>query len=428
MHLNLRMKDTIGLPKTIKAIICMTIEFLKAERKDFNGTWQKSVYELLLSKTSPSKEDEDWHKSELFKSFKTKYKNYPMGRVFGQDEINSYIPGKFQIVLVNGEYQSTLSKLPEGLVVLKDTEEAPVNAGDLNFFALMNLSYGDKLTINIPAKSKSFLTILNLYTEDVNDSKLFPAFIINAGSFSQTVIYESHQFIGERPIHHLVNSLTHLNVQSEANLELVQNFNLSLESIFIANNYFYLKKNSQMKLNQFLLNSKITRNEVYAHLTEEGSHISLNGLSAVSGKSQSDTFSNTIHHKSHTEGAQLFKNLISGEGMSIFNGQIKILPHAQKTSSSQLNKNLILSAKAHVFTRPKLKVAADDVKCSHGATIGQISEEEYFYLQSRGIDRTRAKVLLSHAFAGEIIEQIGEASLQPLIQENLNSYFSEEGL
>ena len=406
----------------------MSIEFLKNENiKSDSSVFQKMAFNLLKEKAPPTTSNEQWHKSELLGYLKENYKNHPMGRVFVNSEIKEMIPTPSQIVMVNGEYQSNLTKLPPGIEIVRDAKIESIKLNQLNFCSLANLSRSEPLTINILPNCEAKITILNIYTEDLSDSNIFTGFVINGGRCCNSVIYESHQFIGKNSIHHFASTFFQLNLEEMAKIELVQNFNLSNESLFVTNNYFHLKRNAQMKLTQFLLNAKIIRNEVFAYLMEEDAAISLNGLSVATEKSQTDTHTNTYHLKSHTKGEQLYKNLISGEAISIFDGQITVHPDAQKVSSTQLNKNLILSKSAHVFTRPQLKVAAHDIKCSHGSTIGQISEEEYFYLQSRGIDRVHAKGLLSHAFGEDIIKQVNEKSLHKIIKKNLDGHLKKEG-
>jgi Fe-S cluster assembly protein SufD len=145
------------------------------------------------------------------------------------------------------------------------------------------------------------------------------------------------------------------------------------------------------------------RHNIKIGLRDEGASTDTHGLFVLSKSEHSDIFSIITHYSKNTTSNQLFKSILSGESHGVFTGKIIIKKDAQKSASSQLNKNLILSSKAHIDTCPQLLVHADDVKCSHGATIGQLSNDEEFYLESRGISKEHAKRMLCLGFAMDII-------------------------
>src|SRR5690606_18005114 len=135
-------------------------------------------------------------------------------------------------------------------------------------------------------------------------------------------------------------------------------------------------------------------------------HTNVHGLFALRGEQHADQHVSLNHLGAHTTSDQLFKMVLDDEAHGVFTGRLEIAPNAQKVDAAQLNKNLILSKKAHVDTRPQLMVHADDVKCAHGATVGQLSPDEVFYLQSRGLSQARAQKILCHAFASDALMQI----------------------
>ncbi len=136
----------------------------------------------------------------------------------------------------------------------------------------------------------------------------------------------------------------------------------------------------------------------------------LNGIAIVSGQSQVSTVTKLIHHEPHTDAAQFFKSVIGGEGQSSFNGLVYVKAEAQQTNSNQYNHNLLLSDSARALSQPQLEIFADDVKCSHGATIGQLDEEHIFYLNARGLSKDMAKQVLLEGFAEDIIDKISVES------------------
>lgn len=159
-------------------------------------------------------------------------------------------------------------------------------------------------------------------------------------------------------------------------------------------------------LGQF--NGQFSRHDLHVNLQAENAHTNLDGLYELDGDSFCDYTSKIEHLKPHTYSYQLVKGVLEDEARAAFTGHVRVHRDAQQIDSSQLNKNLLLSKKAKVDTRPQLEVDADDVKCGHGATVGQLSEDEKFYLESRGIKGDRAAEILCHAFVAEVIDRMEE--------------------
>jgi Fe-S cluster assembly protein SufD len=145
--------------------------------------------------------------------------------------------------------------------------------------------------------------------------------------------------------------------------------------------------------------------------TAEGTHCALDGLALISGRQLADTHTYMDHAKPNGNSRQLHKCIVDDAAHAVFNGKVLVREGAQLTDSAQSSRNLLLSDKAHVDTKPQLEIFADDVKCAHGATVGQLDAEEVFYLRSRGLDEKSARSLLTYAFAAEIIDKIPVASL-----------------
>lgn len=149
---------------------------------------------------------------------------------------------------------------------------------------------------------------------------------------------------------------------------------------------------------------------------------------ALTKNEHADIFSSINHQAAHTNSDQLFKGILAGESYGAFTGKINIAQDAQQVNSNQLNKNLMLSKKAHIDTRPQLLVAADDVKCAHGATIGQLSQEEEFYLESRGIKKDKAKRMLCHGFAADVLYKIDNKKILERALKLLETNFEQTAL
>lgn len=168
------------------------------------------------------------------------------------------------------------------------------------------------------------------------------------------------------------------------------------------------------------------RNDAGAVLSE-GTEATLNGLYIVNGAQHIDNHTVIDHAKPHGASHEVYKGILDGRATAVFNGRIIVRKDAQKTDSKQTNKNLVLSNEAVINTKPELQIHADDVRCTHGATIGQLDAESMFYLQSRGIPKREARSLLTYAFAQDIVDRIKIPSLRDSLERMLFEKFHEHG-
>lgn len=181
------------------------------------------------------------------------------------------------------------------------------------------------------------------------------------------------------------------------------------DALHIAGFHSELAERAQLSQTFVAVGGKMTRLQVSAHMNGAGAHASLASITALQGKSQVDLNSSLRHNAANTTAKQLAKNLLDGESKAIFTGRVYIARDAQLVAAEQMNRNLLLSKKAHAIGQPQLEIFADDVKCSHGSTTGQIEEDAQFYLLSRGIPAERARALLTKAFIAEVIHNAPES-------------------
>jgi Fe-S cluster assembly protein SufD len=182
---------------------------------------------------------------------------------------------------------------------------------------------------------------------------------------------------------------------------------------------FHQERSSNLATHSIALGGALVREEVKAVLDGEGAEATLNGLYLVTGRQHIDNQTTLDHAQPHCSSREVYKGVLDGESSAVFNGKIIVRKDAQKTDSKQSNKNLLLSEKAIIDTKPALEIYADDVKCTHGATIGQIDPEAVFYLRSRGIGRQEARELLTFAFANDVLERIKYEPLRERLREGL---------
>ena len=176
------------------------------------------------------------------------------------------------------------------------------------------------------------------------------------------------------------------------------------------------------------LGGALARSDITTRLDAPGADCTLDGLYLASGAQHVDHHTTIDHRQPRGTSRELYKGILDGHATGVFNGKVFVRPHAQKSDAEQMNKNLLLSDDAQIDTKPQLEIFADDVKCSHGATIGQLDDDAIFYLRARGIDAAAARAMLIFAFANELVEQIAVAPLRALLTRHISAHFQQEPL
>jgi Fe-S cluster assembly protein SufD len=192
----------------------------------------------------------------------------------------------------------------------------------------------------------------------------------------------------------------------------------SPESFHVATIQISQAKDSNFKSHNISLGGLLVRNDVNTVLSS-GSEGTLNGLYLLNGKQHVDNHTALDHAAPHAASHELYKGVLDGTSSAVFNGKIFVRKDAQKTDAKQTNKNLVLSENATINTKPELQILADDVRCTHGATVGQLDEEALFYLRARGIAKGDARNLLIYAFARDVIERISVPDVRSHLEEAL---------
>lgn len=203
---------------------------------------------------------------------------------------------------------------------------------------------------------------------------------------------------------------TNLELDAGAALDHAVSIKEGSEALLVAKFESRLKKDSNLTQTFLAQGGRHQRLEVTATLAEAGAHADLSSLAKLKGTSHIDVHSSLVHTAPNTTATQLAKNFLDGESKAIFTGRVHIAKHAQQVAAEQMSRTLLLSKKAHAISQPQLEIFADDVKCAHGSTTGQIGEEASFYLLSRGIRPERAQVLLAQAFIQEVLHKSAQSA------------------
>ncbi len=247
-----------------------------------------------------------------------------------------------------------------------------------------------------------------------------PRVLIIVGENAQCTIVETYVGGGS----YFTNAVTEI---IAADGSVVDHYKLqreSLKAFHVSTLQAYVGRGASFSSHNISFGAALTRNDVGARL-DEGAEATLNGLYIAGGSQHVDNHTVIDHSKPHGTSHELYKGILDGESSAVFNGRIIVRKDAQKTDSKQTNKNLVLSDGAVINTKPELQILADDVRCTHGATIGQLDAEALFYLQSRGIAATDARGLLTYAFAQDVIDRIKVKTLRDSLERVLIEKFHE---
>ena len=333
-----------------------------------------------------------------------------------------------QLVVVNGYFAPQLSScgaLPAGveagglseaidrdptLVERYLTRLAPYE--DQPFTALNTAFLRDGAFLQIPANAviEQPIHLLFVATTHQKATVHHPRVLILAGENSQARIVESYAGLRDAPC--FTNAVTEIVAGPNAVIDHYKLLRESLQAFHVASMHVSLGRSSSFSSHSITLGGALVRNDVNALLNGEGIDCTLNGLYVANGRRLIDNHTMVDHAKPHCSSHELYKGILDGEAHAVFNGKIVVQLDAQKTDAKQTNQALLLSEHAQINTTPQLEIFADDVRCTHGATVGQLDDDAMFYLRSRGLSHARARNVLIHAFASDILDRIKIASIR----------------
>jgi Fe-S cluster assembly protein SufD len=252
----------------------------------------------------------------------------------------------------------------------------------------------------------------------------FPRVLVHAAAGSVATLIESYTAASGRP--YLTNARIDLVVDQEARITHYKIQRESSDGFHVAATEVELGRKSFYQSTSMNLGGKLSRHDIGVRMDHEGAECWVDGLYMIGGEQHADTHSVIDHRQASCTSRQLYKGILDGKARAVFNGKVFVRHGAQQTDAQQTNKNLLLSKEAQVDTKPQLEIFADDVKCTHGAAVGQLEEDELFYLESRGINPALARNMLTYGFAEEVIERIKIDSIRrELDRAVLNRLHSE---
>lgn len=401
---------------------------------------RKSAVARFADAGFPTTKQEDWRFTDV-----SAIKELALKPVF-QAELSPELDGEVatrslvasveacRLVFVDGVFQSTLSSpaLEQSGVFVKDLKGAfevdPLHLqehltryseSDQNAFTALNTAYftdGAVIKISKDTVVDPILHLVFVSTGREDGMTIQPRNLVTVERGASVTMVE--EYLGlDGGAKTLTNSVTEFVVGENARVEHVKIQDETKEAFHIGGIYAQLDRCSHFRSHSLALGAKLSRNNIRTKLNGEGLACVLNGLYLTNGTRLADHHMVVEHAKPHCESHEYFNGILDDESRGVFHGRILVQPQAQKTDAKQTNKNLLLSDSATANTKPQLEIYADDVKCTHGATIGQMDEEAIFYLRTRGVPHAVARRMLMHAFAGEIIERIESEPLRECLDK-----------
>ena len=384
-----------------------------------------SAIKNFENKGFPTKKEEAWKYTSLNSVLKNDFSVFPKRensiefkdvKEYFLHEIDTY-----KLVFVDGKFSSFMSSTThEGIDVcllssvltkpkykmILDTYFNQIASKDESLTTLNTAFAQEGAYINIP-KSKVAdkpIEIIHFSTGVESALMVQPRNLIIVGENAHVQIIERHQSLNSNPV--LTNSVTEIYAQKRAIVDYYKIQNDEQTANLIDNTYISQKQESRVAVHTFSFGGNITRNNLNFYHFGERIDSTLKGITIIGNKQHVDHYTLVNHATPNCESHQNYKTILGGSSTGVFNGKIFVEKEAQKTDAFQQNNNILLSDKATINAKPQLEIFADDVKCSHGCTIGQLDESAMFYMQQRGIPKKEAKALLLYAFSNEVIESI----------------------
>lgn len=335
-----------------------------------------------------------------------------------------------RLVFVDGQYMSDLSSLADdgSITVCSLSELIGTRAsiaeryfGQLadfqeNVFVALNTALmHDGVCIVIPAGVSVKVPVHILYVTSRKDVAVYPRCLLIAEPGANVTVVEEYVTLHEGAS--LTNAVTEMYIRDSACVNHIRVQRESSQAFHIANGSVLVAQSAHYDSVSLALGARISRFDQKIILAGGNAECEVDGLALIAGRQLADTHTFIDHANPYCRSRQLHKCIVDESAHGVFSGKIMVRPHAQQTDARQLNRNLLLSDKARMDTKPQLEIFADDVKCAHGATVGQLDNESLFYLQSRGLTEVAARNLLTYAFGGEVINRVIVPSLKQRLEE-----------
>ena len=390
------------------------------------GDLRRSAFDRFTALGFPTTRDENWHFTSVTPIAERKFKPVKTGSLeLTPTDIGALVIGDPQwhrLVFVNGRFERSLStfhELPVDVTVatladaIKETPEfvaermGKLAAYQGASFTAMNTAFvTDGVVIHVPKGEVVDVPIHIVHISDAQSAgaAVYGRLLVVAEALSQVTIVESYACVGSPS--YFTNAVAEIEVGNGAHVNHYKIQRESAEAFHVGTVQVEQGRDSVYHSFSYAGGAALSRTNVYTRLAGDGAEARLNGLYMVDGSQHADHQTFVEHIAPGCASRELYKGILDGSSHGVFNGKVYVDPLAQKTDGKQTNHSLLLSDHARVDTKPQLEIFADDVKCTHGATVGRLDENALFYMKSRGIGADNARALLTYAFAAEVLETI----------------------
>ena len=360
------------------------------------------AFSHFLNNGFPTNKDEEWKYTSLKQLISNDFVIEAEGEEISQDEIDSStLKTKNQIIFLNG----VLVKKPEleGVLITSFTDKNPSFE---DAFTALNAAYannGYSINVDKNAHIEACIEVIFL-SKNKNNNFIQYRNKIDLNENSSIKIIEHFKCLDNNLC--FTNSLTNINLKKSSNIEFNKLQNHNDFQIVVDNTVVNQEEKSYSTINTLLLGGKFTRNNLSFYQNGEYCESNMNGVVVLNNNEFGDNHTYVDHKNANCESNELYKGIYLDKSKGVFNGKIMVRPDAQKINAFQANNNLLLSENSSINSKPQLEIYADDVKCSHGCTIGQLDDDALFYMRTRGISKEDAKTILTFAFASEAVEKL----------------------
>ena len=424
-------------------------EFIRSDAKsapDWLNAKRRAAIEHFAALGFPTTKNEDWHFTSVSAIAEREFTfvNAKTGDVSAAD-IQPFLFGDdswHTVVFVNGRYTPKLSRLPnhQGGARVYALADAPpeltqligsiVTDVDKHAFTALNTAFmADGVVIHVPKDVVVSHPIHVLFVTDTHAAKTvaYPRNLFVVDRNARATVLESYVSLGDAA--HFTNAVTEVRVGDGATLEHYKIQREGRRAFHVGTIEAVQDRNSHYVSFSFATGAALSRTNIYAKLAGEGCGSTLNGLYMLDGEQHGDHQTRIEHAEPNCFSREVYKGVLDGRSHGVFNGKVYVHPIAQKTDGKQTNNTLLLSREAQVDTKPQLEIFADDVKCTHGATVGRLDEMALFYMKSRGVDAETARRLLIYAFAADVLETIEQVSVREALERStLERFIKKEDL
>lgn len=397
-----------------------------------NVSWLSAMRAAALERahalTLPTTRDEAWRFTDLSPLYRMAFRPAACAEALAPATIAPFaIPeAPARLVFVDGHFAASLSSVLSGPVLVAPlsvalqshaealhTTMAQLATPDDDPFRAINTAYlQDGACVIAQREARLMGPIHLLFISTQSEVASHPRVLVVAQSGAALEFVEEYVSLSgsASAVTYCVNAVTEIAVAPNASVRHVKLQAEDAAAFHLSSIAARLARDARLASVSIACGARISRNNIEVVL-DSGAQCELDGLTLIGGRQLADTHSFIDHAKPNGTSRQLHKCVVADSAHAVFNGRVLVRQDAQHTASAQQNRNLLLSGRAHVDTKPQLEILADDVKCSHGATVGQLEAEELFYLRSRGLDEQAARNLLTYGFAAEIVDRIDIASV-----------------